>query len=210
VQLIVINSNDTSKVPDDSFPKMKERAQAKHFNFPYLFDESQEVAQAYGAERTPEVFVFDKQGQLRHHGAIGDNYDTPSAAKLPHLRAAPGVVVGGKGPSISATQPAGCTIQWKCFDLAERRMGRGIPPCDIGGLRAADPRYILRLFHPLQDLQDFIGGDLLAKGHDFLSPHNPGLVNYKPRPLGAQVQRDLHGVTCHGGIIVQHPVRSRH
>jgi AhpC/TSA family len=89
VQLIVINSNDTSKVPDDSFPKMKERAQAKHFNFPYLFDESQEVAQAYGAERTPEVFVFDKQGQLRHHGAIGDNYDTPSAAKLPHLRAAP-------------------------------------------------------------------------------------------------------------------------
>jgi peroxiredoxin len=113
VQLIVINSNDTSKVPDDSFPKMKERAQAKHFNFPYLFDESQQVAQAYGAERTPEVFVFDKQSQLRYHGAIDDNYDNPSAVKLPYLRAALDAVLGGKSPSILATQPAGCTIKWK-------------------------------------------------------------------------------------------------
>jgi peroxiredoxin len=46
VQLIVINSNDVTKVPDDSFPEMKERAKDKHFNFPYLFDESQQVAKA--------------------------------------------------------------------------------------------------------------------------------------------------------------------
>ena len=79
----------------------------------YQFDESQEIARAYGAERTPEVFVFDKQSQVRYHGAIDDNYDDPSAVKLPYLRAALGAVLGGKGPSILATQPAGCTIKWK-------------------------------------------------------------------------------------------------
>jgi hypothetical protein len=77
------------------------------------FDESQQVARAYGAERTPEVFVFDKQSQLRYHGAIDDNYDNPSAVKLPYLRAALDAVLGGKSPSILATQPAGCTIKWK-------------------------------------------------------------------------------------------------
>jgi peroxiredoxin len=73
VQLLVINANDVNAFPDDSFPNMKERANEKGFNFPYPFDESQAVARVYGAERTPEVFVFDKQGQLRYHGAIDDN-----------------------------------------------------------------------------------------------------------------------------------------
>ena len=61
VQLIAINANDASKYPDDSFPKMKERAREKGFNFPYLHDESQEIARAYGAERTPEIFLFSKE-----------------------------------------------------------------------------------------------------------------------------------------------------
>jgi peroxiredoxin len=64
VQFIVINPNDTTISPDDSFSKMRQRSQEKGFNFPYLFDESQEVAMAYGAERTPEVFLFDKGGTL--------------------------------------------------------------------------------------------------------------------------------------------------
>jgi peroxiredoxin len=113
VQLIVINSNDVSKIPDDSFPKMKERAQEKGFNFPYLFDESQSVARAYGAERTPEVFLFDKQGRLRYHGAIDDNYDHPAAVKEPYLRSALDAVLGTKPLSLGSTEPKGCTIKWK-------------------------------------------------------------------------------------------------
>jgi peroxiredoxin len=112
-QLIVINSNDVSKVPDDSFPKMKERATEKGFNFPYLFDESQAIAQAYGAERTPEVFLFDRQGQLRYHGAIDDNYDDPGAVKDHYLRNALDAVLGTRPLSVATTQPRGCTIKWK-------------------------------------------------------------------------------------------------
>jgi hypothetical protein len=56
---------------------------------------------------------FQKQSQLRYHSATDDNDDNPSAMKLPYLRAALDAVLGDKGPSILATQPAGCTIKWK-------------------------------------------------------------------------------------------------
>jgi len=71
------------------------------------------VARAYGAERTPEVFLFDKQGQLRYHGAIDDNYDDPGAVKAPYLRNALDAVLGTKPLSVAATSPQGCTIKWK-------------------------------------------------------------------------------------------------
>jgi len=113
VQLVAINANDASKYPDDSFPKMKERAHEKHFNFPYLHDESQEVAKAYGAERTPEVFLFDKTNTLRYHGAIDDNYDDPAAVKDKYLRKALDAVLSGTQPPATETKPVGCTIKWK-------------------------------------------------------------------------------------------------
>lgn len=113
VQLIAINSNDDQKYPDDSFAKMKERAGEKRFNFPYLYDESQAVARAYGAERTPEVFLFDKSGALRYHGAIDDNYDNPNQVKNHYLRDALDAVLAGQTPSTTQTPPVGCTIKWK-------------------------------------------------------------------------------------------------
>ncbi len=113
VQLVAINANDASKYPEDGFPKMKERARDKHFNFPYLRDESQEIARAYGAERTPEVFVFDKAGKLRYHGVVDDNYDDPAAVKKTYLRDALDAVLSGKAPRTSETDPVGCTIKWR-------------------------------------------------------------------------------------------------
>jgi peroxiredoxin len=83
VQLLAISANDAKNYPADSFPRMKERSEEKGFNFPYLYDESQEVARAYGAERTPEIFLFDKGGTLRYHGTVDDNYDDPTTAPLP-------------------------------------------------------------------------------------------------------------------------------
>ena len=113
VQLIAINSNDAEGYPEDSFENMKLRAKEKHFNFPYLRDEEQKVARLYGAQRTPEVFLFDHESTLRYHGAIDDNYDDPNAVKRHYLRNALDALVGGTKASIPETQPVGCTIKWK-------------------------------------------------------------------------------------------------
>ena len=113
VQLVAISSNDAKKYPDDSFPRMRERSEEKGFNFPYLYDESQEVARAYGAERTPEIFIFDKDGSLRYHGMVDDNYDDPAAVKNHYLREALEAVLAGQQPPNAETTPVGCTIKWK-------------------------------------------------------------------------------------------------
>jgi peroxiredoxin len=113
VQLIAIGSNDAQKYPADSFAKMKEHAREKGFNFPYLRDETQEVARFYGAERTPEFFLFDKGGVLRYHGAPDDNYDDPQAVQQQYLRDALDAVLAGETPAIAETPPVGCTIKWK-------------------------------------------------------------------------------------------------
>jgi peroxiredoxin len=113
VQIVAINANDATKYPDDSFSKMKERAREKNFNFPYLHDESQQIARAYGAERTPEVFVFNKDGVLQYHGAIDDNYDDPKAVGSQYLRDALDALLSqGRAPT-AETKPVGCTIKWK-------------------------------------------------------------------------------------------------
>jgi peroxiredoxin len=113
VQLVAISANDAKKYPDDSFPKMKERSEEKGFNFPYLYDESQEVARAYGAARTPEVYLFDKDGTLRYHGRVDDNYDDPAAVRSHYLVDALEAVLGGREPATKETAPVGCTIKWK-------------------------------------------------------------------------------------------------
>jgi len=113
MRLVAINATDESKYPDGSYLKMEERAREKGFNFPYLRDETQEVARAYGAERTPEVFLFDGDLVLRYHGAIDDNYDNPSAVKEHYLRNALDAIVSGRSPQTAETKPVGCTIKWK-------------------------------------------------------------------------------------------------
>ena len=113
VQIIAFNSNDASKFPEDSFPNMKERARVKNFNFPYVRDETQSVARAYGAERTPEVFMFNKNGVLRYHGAIDDNYDDPKGVREHYLRLALDAMLSGNPISTPETRPVGCSIKWK-------------------------------------------------------------------------------------------------
>jgi len=92
---------------------MKQRAREKGFNFPYLRDETQEVARAYGAERTPEVFLFNKGLMLRYHGAIDDNYDDPKSVREHYLREAVTAILDGRPVPTSETRPVGCTVKWK-------------------------------------------------------------------------------------------------
>jgi peroxiredoxin len=113
VQLVAINANDAQRYPDDSFSKMQQRAQEKAFPFPYLFDETQEIARAYGAERTPEVFLFDQDHRLRYHGAIDDNFDNPREVQQHYLRNALDAVLSGQEPPAAQTPLVGCTVKWK-------------------------------------------------------------------------------------------------
>jgi len=113
IQFVLINSNDETKVPDDSFEKMKAHAAEKNYPFPYLRDKDQTVARAYFATRTPEVFLFDNEMNLFYHGAPDDNHEDPDAVEQPFLRNAIQSMLSGGQPIAYETEPAGCTIKWK-------------------------------------------------------------------------------------------------
>ncbi|MBI4224347.1 MAG: thioredoxin family protein [Deltaproteobacteria bacterium] len=112
VQFLVINANDEKNYPEDSFAKMKERAKAKNFPYPYLRDKTQKAATRFGAGCTPEVFLLD--GSLCHvyHGRIDDNWQEPAQAQNHYLRDALSAVLSGKEVGRKETHPIGCSIKW--------------------------------------------------------------------------------------------------
>ena len=111
-RLVAINSNDADSYPEDSFEEMQKRAEQQGFNFDYLYDEEQGVARALGAERTPEVFLFDRDRRLVYHGAIDDSRDDHSVRQH-YLRDALDAVLRGDAPAVSETPAVGCTVKWK-------------------------------------------------------------------------------------------------
>ena len=113
VQLVAINSNDDVHYPEDSFEQMVTRAKARGFNFLYLRDASQEVARAYGATHTPQLFVFDRDRTLRYTGKIDDNWQNPAAVTRRYLRDVIDALLGDRAPAESQTHAIGCTIKWK-------------------------------------------------------------------------------------------------
>jgi peroxiredoxin len=113
VVLIAINPNDDKKYREDSFESMKIRAREKSFNFPYLRDENQSVARAYGAERTPEVFVLDEKRTLRYHGRIDDNVYDSGQVRQHYVRDALDSLFRGEKVPLEDTDPVGCTVKWK-------------------------------------------------------------------------------------------------
>lgn len=112
VATVAINANDAARYPADSFEAMVERAADRGFVFAYARDESQEVARAYGAERTPEVFVVDGERRVTYHGAIDDSRE-PTGVSETYLRDALEAVLEGRAPAIAETAPVGCTIKWR-------------------------------------------------------------------------------------------------
>jgi peroxiredoxin len=112
VELIAINSNETDGHPTDSLEHMIERAKDKGFKFPYLRDDTQDIARALGAVRTPEVFLFGPDRTLVFHGRIDDNASNPSAVKRHDLREALDEVLAGKPVTVPNTTPVGCTVKW--------------------------------------------------------------------------------------------------
>jgi len=113
VAFVAISANDATKYPEDSFENMKARAQAKTYPFPYLYDESQSTAKAYGAICTPHVFVFDISRTLIYEGRIDDNWKDEAAVTSHDLRNALDAALAGKPVPHPQTNPMGCSIKWK-------------------------------------------------------------------------------------------------
>jgi peroxiredoxin len=112
VRIVAVNSNDADSHPEDSFTAMKERAEQQEFNFDYLYDEPQEIARSLGAERTPEVFLFDRDRQLRYHGAIDDSREENEVSQR-YLRDALEALLDGRDPEVTETPAVGCTVKWR-------------------------------------------------------------------------------------------------
>lgn len=114
--VIAINPNDPTIAEGDSFDEMVKRAKEKGFTFPYVFDQTQEVASAYGATRTPHVYILKKESDLlkvAYIGAIDDNYKNEDDVKVRYVENALDELLGQKSVSETFTKAIGCTIKWK-------------------------------------------------------------------------------------------------
>ena len=131
VRMVAINSNETENHPGDSFEHMVQRAKERNFPFPYLRDDTQEVALAYGALRTPHYYVFAKDAagawRLGYTGRMDDNPRTPGAETTHELRDAVDALLAGRKPEVALTNPIGCNVKWKGKDR------KWMPPeaCDL-------------------------------------------------------------------------------
>jgi peroxiredoxin len=111
--VVAIQPNDVTQKPGDSFEEMKVRAKDKGFPFVYLIDEKQEVYPAYGATRTPHVFLLDKNRVVRYIGAIDNNPQDAEAVTEPYVENAISAIGKGKDPSPDVTKAIGCGIKAK-------------------------------------------------------------------------------------------------
>lgn len=114
ISFAAISSNDVINYPEDSVDKMKEMALKKNFKFPYLYDETQQVARFYGAECTPDIFVFDKDLKLVYRGQFDDSRpknDIPVTGK--DLRNALDSILKGVPVDQNQIPSIGCSIKWK-------------------------------------------------------------------------------------------------
>ncbi|TGE04929.1 thioredoxin family protein [Hymenobacter fodinae] len=114
--VVAINPNDPAVAPGDSFADMQKRAKEKKYVFPYLQDETQQTAKAYGATRTPHLYVLTRQGNdfvVSYIGAIDDNSEDARQVKTKYLENAMTDIMAGKPASVNSTKAIGCTIKWK-------------------------------------------------------------------------------------------------
>jgi len=111
IGVIQINSNDP-KTAGDTFEAMQKRTKERGFEFPYVVDATSDVARAFGASRTPELFLFDAAGKLVYHGAVDDNKEA-SNVKDRFLKDALEAVVAGKEAPVKETKAVGCSIKFR-------------------------------------------------------------------------------------------------
>lgn len=111
--IIIINPNDAKQYPEDSFENMKKLKKELKLPFPYLLDESQEIAKKLKATRTPEAFVFNSKRKLVYKGAIDDHWENESMVTRVYLEDAIEYTLDGMEPDYTEVPPVGCSIKWK-------------------------------------------------------------------------------------------------
>ncbi|HYB63564.1 MAG TPA: thioredoxin family protein [Thermoplasmata archaeon] len=113
VGVALVNANDAVAYPNDSFEAMVARAREKQYPFPYLRDETQEVAHAYGALVTPHPMLFDRDRRLLFQGRIDDSHDHPERVKARYLQSAIDQALAGKPVRPTELPVVGCTVKWR-------------------------------------------------------------------------------------------------
>ncbi len=111
IGMIAVNPNEAYRDRGDGFEDMQRRAKEKGYTFPYVLDEGSKLADAFGATRTPHVFLFNKDLVLVYRGAIDDNARNPEAVKHHYLLDAMEALAAGKPIPVATTRSIGCTIK---------------------------------------------------------------------------------------------------
>jgi len=113
VQFVGVCSNDAGSYPDDALDRLRERWQAKGYGFPYLHDEAQDVARAFGAVCTPDIFVYGPDRRLAYRGRIDDSWKDESKVTRRDLADALEAVLAGRPPPSPQRPSMGCSIKWR-------------------------------------------------------------------------------------------------
>ena len=111
IGVILINSNEGQRGYEDSFEAMKEYAKEQDYKWPYAVDKNSDIADAFGASRTPECYLFNNELKLTYHGAIDDNPTQAQDVKRQHLKEAMNEMIAGKKISVTESRSVGCAIK---------------------------------------------------------------------------------------------------
>lgn len=113
LRAVAISSNDPVQYPEDDFANMQKKSLEMQLPFPYLFDETQEVARSFDAACTPECYLFDGAGKLVFHGTVNDSPRYPEKVTKHYLDDVLADVIAGKQPKYNFVHPIGCSIKWR-------------------------------------------------------------------------------------------------
>ncbi len=114
-QIVAISSNDGVRYPADSYENMKKRSQEKKYTFPYIYDETQNVAKKFGAVCTPDFFVYDENLLLAYRGRLDDSWKDATQVSRHELRYAVIELLEGRTAPLTQYPSMGCSIKWKEF-----------------------------------------------------------------------------------------------
>lgn len=112
-EIVGICSNDAKNYPDDSPVALKERWHSKAYGFPYLVDQAQTVAKAFGAVCTPDLFLYDQKRTLFYHGQLDDNWQEPDKVKDQSMKRAIMAILAGEKAWVEQKPSMGCSIKWR-------------------------------------------------------------------------------------------------
>jgi peroxiredoxin len=177
VAVVQVVGNDETGHPEDSLESMRRRVANGEIAGPYLRDADQEVVAAYGATATPEVFVLDRQGIVRYHGAPDADHDNP-AENARWIRDALDSTLAGRAVSRPQTSPAGCSTKWR----VELLWWQGCPSYE----RAAE-----LLGSALAELKR---GDVAVVRREVTTPEEASQLNFPGSPTFQVGRRDLFPV----------------